>query len=117
MLFKMHAQKPNPFYFLSRIGVKICSLTLALADFFLYHYKESNYKRFVLDLWGGAVDDNMKMSINAIKGVMCDDDDCQKNRIKRLVPLLAKNVDDGAMLRGICRDDYGCVAATYDKNV
>ena len=68
-------------------------------------------------MWGGAVDDNMKMSINAIKGVMCDDDDCQKNRIKRLVPLLAKNVDDGAILRGICRDDYGCVAASYDKNV
>merc|ERR1712200_9708 len=64
------------------------------------------------DLW-----DKFDSSRKAVQEVVCDDNDCQKNRLKMIMPIAAAQLNSELILKSTCVGLYGCIADTYDANV
>ena len=52
--------------------------------------------------------------IKRITDQMCADDDCKKNRIAKITPLVVNLVDQEAMMRDVCQYTYNCFAEKYE---
>merc|ERR1711909_53317 len=64
------------------------------------------------DLW-----DKFDSSSKGVQEVVCDDNDCQKNRLKMIMPIAAAQLNSELILKSTCVGLYGCIADTYDANV
>merc|ERR1711911_473280 len=79
-----------------------CSMCMKLAD--LWDKFDSSSK-------------GLKASRKAVQEVVCDDNDCQKNRLKMIMPIAAAQLNSELILKSTCVGLYGCIADTYDANV
>merc|ERR1712026_229522 len=83
-------------------NTKDCAMCMKLAD--LWDKFDSSSK-------------GLKAGTQAVQKVICDDDDCQKNRLKMIMPVASAQLNTDLILKSTCVGLYGCLADTYDANV